>query len=99
MVLGRTGRPLGRQGDVPYPSGGDVLLQAGDILLLLTDGIEEAIRSDDEIFGMERAVEVVRSHRDLPASEIVEAVCTAARTFSSPEPQTDDLTVVVLKAL
>ena len=99
MVLGRTGRPLGRQGDVPYPSGGDVLLQTGDILLLLTDGIEEAIRSDDEIFGMERAVEVVRSHRDLPASEIVEAVCTAARTFSSPEPQTDDLTVVVLKAL
>ncbi len=98
-VLGRTGRPLGRQGDVPYPSGGEVMLQPGDILLLLTDGIEEAMRSDDEIFGMERAVAVVRSHRDRPASEIVEAVCTAARTFSSPEPQTDDLTVVVLKAL
>ena len=98
-ILGRTGRPLGRQGDTPYPSGNEVALEPGDILLLLTDGIEEAMRSDDEIFGMDRAVEVVRSRRDRPAAEIVEAVCTAAKGFSAPEPQTDDLTVVVLKAL
>ena len=98
-ILGRTGRPLGRQGDTPYPSGNEVPLEPGDILLLLTDGIEEAMRSDDEIFGMDRAVEVVRARRDRPAAEIVEAVCTAAKGFSAPEPQTDDLTVVVLKAL
>jgi len=98
-VLSRTGRPLGRQGDIAYPPGNDIPLHSGDVLLMLTDGIDEAMRSDDEIFGVERALEVVRSKLTCPAVEIVEAICTAAREFTDPEPPSDDLTVVVVKVL
>lgn len=98
-VLSRTGRPLGRQGATPYPPGREVPLQTGDILLMLTDGIDEAMRADDEVFGVERAVDVVRRNRERPAAEIVEAVCTAAREFTAPLLPTDDLTVVVIKVL
>lgn len=98
-VLKRSGRPLGRQGATPYPPGETLNLASGDILLLLTDGIDEAMRADDEVFGVERAIEVVRQKRDLPAAELVEAICRAAREFTAPVPQADDLTVVVVKVL
>ena len=98
-VLRRSGRPLGRQGTTPYPPPESVPLSSGDILLLLTDGIDEAMSPTEDVFGVERALEVVRQNRERPAAELVEAICDAARTFSSPEPQADDLTVVVVKVL
>ena len=98
-VLKRSGRPLGRQGTTPYPVGETLSLTSGDILLLLTDGIDEAMRADGEVFGVERAIEVVRQQPDRPAAELVEAVCRAAREFTEPESQADDLTVVVVKVV
>lgn len=98
-VLKRSGRPLGRQGSTPYAPAEPVTLASGDILLMLTDGIDEAMRADGEVFGVERAVEVVRLHRDRPASELVELICRTATEFTAPEPQADDLTVVVVKVL
>ncbi|MBN9692920.1 MAG: SpoIIE family protein phosphatase [Verrucomicrobia bacterium] len=98
-VLGRTGRPLGRQGDIAYPPGKEITLESGDILLMLTDGIDEAMRADEELFGVDRALDVVRALRDRPAAEIVEAICEAARQFTAPELPADDLTVVVVKVL
>ncbi|MEN9678513.1 MAG: hypothetical protein RIS76_4409 [Verrucomicrobiota bacterium] len=98
-ILKRSGRPLGRQGATPYPAGETLSVAPGDILLLLTDGIDEAMREDGDVFGVERAVEVVRQQRQRPAAELVEAICTAAREFTRPEPQADDLTVVVVKVL
>lgn len=97
--LKRTGRPLGRQGTTPYTAGDEIALEPGDTLLLVTDGIDEAMRADGECFGLERATEFLRANRTLPATEIVERLCQAARDFTQPEPQADDLTVVVLKAL
>ncbi|MBN8247410.1 MAG: SpoIIE family protein phosphatase [Verrucomicrobia bacterium] len=98
-VLKRSGRPLGHQGAVPFLKPEPVSLASGDILLLLTDGIDEAMNRDEEIFGMERALEVVRRHRDRPAAEMVEALCAAARAFTAPETQADDYTVVIVKVL
>ena len=98
-VLKRSGRPLGRQGATPYAPAEPVALASGDILLMLTDGIDEAMRADGEVFGVERAIEVVRQHRDRPASELVELICRTATEFTAPEPQADDLTVVVVKVL
>ena len=98
-VLRRTGRPLGRQGETPFVPGGEIALASGDTLLLVTDGIDEAMRSDGECFGLDRALDVLRAHRHLTAGEILEQICSAAREFTHPEPQADDLTVVVLKVL
>lgn len=98
-ILKRSGRPLGRQGATPYPPGETIAVASGDILLLLTDGIDEAMRADGDVFGVERAVDVVRQQREQPAAQLVEAICRAAREFTTPEPQADDLTVVVVKVL
>ncbi len=97
--LKRTGRPFGKQGKNPYPTGESIALSSGDILLMLTDGIDEAMRPDGECFGLDRAAEVLKQNRTRSARELVETLCQAARDFAAPEPQADDLTVLIVKVL
>jgi len=97
--LKRTGRPIGKQGETPYPSSETIPLASGDVLLMLTDGVDEAMRSDGECFGLDRAAEVLRENQRASSNELVERLCKAARDFAAPEPQADDLTVLVAKVL
>ena len=99
QVLNRTGRPLGRQGTALYTVSPEIPLTPGDRLLLVTDGIDEAMRADGECYGLDRAVDLLRSQPDSTAIALVESLAEAARAFTAPEPQADDLTIVVLRAL
>jgi serine phosphatase RsbU (regulator of sigma subunit) len=96
-TLKRLGIPLGIQRDVTYAAAPALSLSAGDMVLLLTDGIEEAMSPQNSFFGVDRVLEVLRRHADRPAADIVEAVFGAVRDFSQDLPQLDDLTVVVVK--
>ena len=96
--LTRTGLPLGIKPDAVFPKAAEFSLSAGDILLLLTDGIEEAMSPDETIFGTERILEVVRANRGKAAREIVDALYAAVRQFAQNTPQLDDVTAVVIKA-
>jgi len=98
-VLKPSGRPLGYQGETPFAKPEPIPLASGDILLMLTDGIEEAMDRDEEVFGVERALDVLRRDRDQPAAQLVEAICKAARAFAGPAAEGDDHTVVVVKVL
>ncbi len=98
--LARTGPPLGRKPSEPHRDGMEVTLSPGDLLLMVTDGVDEALNAGaTECFGMERAAAVVRAHADQPAATIVAALCRAVREFSAPESPADDVTVMVLKVL
>lgn len=98
--LRRTGPPLGRKPDQPYRNGESALLMPGDIVLFLTDGLDEAVNPEGtECFGIERALQVLRAESHRPAAELANALCDAVRQFGAPEPQQDDLTVVVLKVV
>jgi len=96
-ALKRTGKALGRQGAAPFTNHPPVTLEPGDTLLLLTDGIDEAMRADGECFGIARALDVIREQPHLPASDLVRQICHAAKSFTQPDPQNDDLTVVVAR--
>jgi len=99
--LQRTGLPLGRQTPArgPYTENPAIRLESGDVVVLLTDGIDEAMRADGSLFGIDRALDLVRNHPELPAAELVELICREARAFTEPEPQTDDFTVVLIRVL
>ena len=95
--LKRLGVPLGIQPEIDYATSAVIPLSTGDIVLLLTDGIEEAMSPDNAFFGVERILEVVRANSGSTAGEIVESLYRAVRDFSCGLPQLDDLTVVVAK--
>jgi PAS domain S-box-containing protein len=73
------------------------VLEPGDLLLLLTDGILEAYSSDGIQFGVDRALGVVRDHRDGTAREIVDALYREVLAFSRRNVPSDDVTAVVVK--
>jgi serine phosphatase RsbU (regulator of sigma subunit) len=95
--LEATGLPLGI---VPgrVPSARRQTLQAGQLVLFLTDGVVETESPEGVAFGIERTVDVVRANRHRPAGEIVEALYRSIRSFAKDTPQQDDITAVILKA-
>lgn len=96
-VLARTGIPLGMQPETHYKSSAETQLDPGDLLALLTDGIEECLSPNGDLFGAERALDVVRQHRTKPAQGIVDELYQAVRKFSGNAAQIDDITAVVVK--
>ena len=98
-TLKRSGPPLGIRPDFVYPTSPEISLHPGDLLLLMTDGIDEAMSPAEEFFGTQRALDAVRAHRDQPAAAIVAALAAAVLDFSHTTVQLDDLTAIVVKAL
>jgi len=96
-LLKHTGVPLGIPPRAPYAAAPAIPLSAGDIVLLLTDGIEETSSPEDDFFGVQRILDVARVHSKGPAREILEALCDGVRDFSQNQPQLDDLTAVIIK--
>ena len=72
-------------------------LEPGDLLLLYTDGISEAMTHDDEEWGEERMIEAARKVSARPADDVLRALFAAADKFTAGAPQHDDMTMLILK--
>ena len=74
-----------------------VPLKKGDVVVLYTDGVIEAINDQEEEFGTDRLAELVGARRNLPAPALVGEINRAVSEFTGPQPQFDDWTLLVLK--
>jgi phosphoserine phosphatase RsbU/P len=74
-----------------------VAAHSGDVLVLYTDGLTEATNDDDEQFGVDRLLDVVRENRQLTAAAVIEQVMKGIRAFAGARPITDDATILVAK--
>jgi sigma-B regulation protein RsbU (phosphoserine phosphatase) len=74
-------------------------LKPGDVLVLYTDGVTEAINSREEEFGEERLFQVIAANRNRPAQEIMEMILAAITAHAGNQPQFDDITLMVLRAV
>jgi serine phosphatase RsbU (regulator of sigma subunit) len=72
-------------------------LASGDILVMYTDGITEAINEQEEAFGLERLIQVILTHRDLSSQAIIDQVQREVISFAGSQPQFDDITLMILK--
>jgi sigma-B regulation protein RsbU (phosphoserine phosphatase) len=74
-------------------------LDPGDVLVLYTDGVTEALRNDMAEFGVGRLSDTVVANREASATDIINAVRGAVDEFVGDMSQFDDFTLVVLKRL
>ncbi len=72
-------------------------LQPGDVLLMYTDGITDALNIHNEEFGMARLYSVLQANASKSAQEIVNTLMQAVDDFAGDEPPFDDQTLLVLK--
>ncbi|MGI9177186.1 MAG: PP2C family protein-serine/threonine phosphatase, partial [Pirellulales bacterium] len=93
------GLPLAFVPGVVYDQPTTVMLAAGDLLVLLTDGFYEWERADGESFGSDRVCELIRGHADRSATELIGILYEEVRRFADGSRQLDDLTAVIVKRL
>jgi serine phosphatase RsbU (regulator of sigma subunit) len=72
-------------------------LGIGDVVLLFTDGVTEAMNEAGEPFGEERLAALVEEHGDLPFEELRERILREIHAFVGSAGLHDDLTLVLLK--
>jgi len=71
----------------------------GDVLVVATDGLNEAISPNDEMFGYDRLLDLVSESANLSARALAESLFSAVEEFGMGRPQDDDQTLIVIKGV
>ena len=72
-----------------------IRLEKGDVLVLYTDGVSEAMNANREPFGTERIVDLILRHGAASPKELLDALMDAVRQFSGDAPPHDDMTLLI----
>lgn len=89
--------PMGIAPDLPIESPTDIVMEPGDLFVVLSDGFYEAATSSGEQFGTRRIAQLIREHASLPARDLLDRIRTQCDAFSAGEPQADDQTAVIIR--
>ena len=74
-------------------------LKPGDLFIMYTDGVTEAFDARYTAFGEDRLVQAAKKSRALSAGEVRDRIIAEIREFTGPVPQSDDITLVVIRVL
>jgi serine phosphatase RsbU (regulator of sigma subunit)/pSer/pThr/pTyr-binding forkhead associated (FHA) protein len=94
--LSSGGLPLGIIPHAEYREG-RTQIQPGDVLVIYSDGVSEAVNPSGEEFGPERLYQVVAQNLKASASGIRDRIEAALTKFAQGTPANDDITLVIVK--
>ncbi len=95
-MLDTDGMPVGIMTGVEYGQN-YTTLETGDIAMLYTDGISEAMNEVHEEFGLDRLYNVIRTNKRESARELANKVLEEVNRFVGTAPQHDDETLLIIK--
>ena len=75
----------------------EIEMAPGDLVLMYTDGVTDAINSREEEFGMDRLADLVMTNAHQPVECIVDEITRAVTEFAGEGIHFDDVTMVALK--
>ncbi|OPX69031.1 MAG: sensory histidine kinase AtoS [Methanoregulaceae archaeon PtaB.Bin056] len=91
-----TGMAIGADSHQEYESR-TVSIGTGDVVVIYTDGVTDAMDTQEQFFGEDRLYSIIRESAHLTAREILDRILSEVREFSKDMPQFDDITVLVVK--
>jgi len=74
-----------------------IVLQPGDLIVAFSDGVTEALNPSGEEFTDDRLIACVTAQKGKPPQEVMTALLSDVRTFCADSPQSDDVTVVLVR--
>jgi sigma-B regulation protein RsbU (phosphoserine phosphatase) len=74
-----------------------IMLAPGDTLILYTDGVTEAMNPAKEVYSEERLIETILKSKKDGVEGLVGEIMKSVHEFAGDEPQSDDITMLVLK--
>ena len=87
---------LGIMETFPYKEQ-QITFEAGDIFVLYSDGITEAINKEEEEFGESRLISIVAENRHASAGELTTKIIEAVKRHAGDCAQFDDMTLLIIK--
>ncbi len=72
-------------------------LEPGDLVVVFSDGVSEALNERGEEFGESRIVDAIRASRDRNPQRVLEALLDAVGAFTAGTPRHDDVTAMVVR--
>jgi serine phosphatase RsbU (regulator of sigma subunit) len=92
------GFPLGLESDISaFVSEAKLHLQPGEVAVLYTDGITEAMNLQNQQYGLKSMYKVLQENRERTAKEIRQAVIQNLMQHIGDQRVFDDITLVVIK--
>ncbi len=95
-LKGTDGVALGVMEDALYATE-SIFLKDGDSIFMYTDGVTEAMNSTDQLFSEKRVVDIIEELSKAEPKEIIEVVMDRILSFADGTPQSDDITIMVVK--
>lgn len=96
FMTGAENIPVGVLGGFEYKEE-STCLNAGQTLLLYTDGLTEAENSEKELYGDERMIALLSKNADCSPKEMIERLKESVAEFTTGVDQSDDLTMLCLR--
>jgi len=75
-----------------------ITLNAGDVLVIYSDGVTESENVEGKVFGEQGLADVLYATHSAPADKILQAILDSASLHRGSQPLGDDLTVLIIKA-
>jgi serine phosphatase RsbU (regulator of sigma subunit) len=95
-LLKRTGIVLGILEDQRWGRR-SLTLEEGDLLVVYSDGLTEAMNAQHEQWGEQRLIQATRHHREIPLEELQEQILAQVFDFMDDLPQHDDITMMLVR--
>ena len=74
-----------------------IKLNSDDTIIIYSDGITEALNEKNKEFGEDRLLNIIMGNIKSSAETLIEKVFDALKIFVKDVPQSDDITIVVIK--
>jgi sigma-B regulation protein RsbU (phosphoserine phosphatase) len=77
--------------------GAETHLDAGDTIIMYTDGVNEAINSQEEEYGDARMEETLKSLNGKTCREVIDGQLASVKAFAGEAEQSDDITIMAVR--
>ncbi|HMV78960.1 MAG TPA: SpoIIE family protein phosphatase [Leptospiraceae bacterium] len=74
-----------------------ISVQSGDAMLFYTDGVSEALNSNDDVYGSEQIITDADKFKNESASAITAGLLQRVHSFAGKVPQSDDIAILTLR--
>jgi sigma-B regulation protein RsbU (phosphoserine phosphatase) len=94
--LDKGGLIVGIMPSVPYEEE-TVPFNKGDLLVIYSDGITEAMNINDEEYGEQKLIDLILENKEKSPFDLIELIIKDVYQFTGNQSQMDDITLVIIK--
>ncbi|CAB1074819.1 Serine phosphatase RsbU, regulator of sigma subunit [Olavius algarvensis Delta 1 endosymbiont] len=95
-ILDQRGPIIGFGTEIPFGQS-SIRLQAGDRVILYTDGLLESRNTAGDYFGRTGLYQILKNHRLEPVQDMVDAVCAEIKNFRQQTAPDDDISLLAVE--